>query len=104
LAQLQNPSSPRRWQDETLRLASRKCLLKGCDRYFSPDHPLDRYCRDDCKADAASWRIAMANLQYRQSPGGKEKRRERATRHRFRIKAQTATPIATAKVLLLQLP
>jgi len=45
----------------------------------------------------------MANLQYRQSPGGKEKRREQATRHRVRIKAHPAAPIATAKVLLLQL-
>lgn len=65
----------------------------GCDRYFSPDHPLDRYCGDDCRAAAARWRIAKANLKYRASQNGKEKRREQAARYRVRLHEQAATRI-----------
>lgn len=90
MAQLQNPRSPVGWQAERPRLSTRKCLLEGCDRCFSPNHPLDRYCGDDCKAAARRWRLARANLKYRGSEHGKENRRRQAARYRIRLNERKA--------------
>ena len=90
LAQLQNPSSAWQSQDDSAPTAPRKCLLKGCDRYFSPNHPLDRYCSGDCKEAARRWRIAKANLNYRASENGKLKRREQTARYRTKCKERQA--------------
>jgi len=90
LAQLQNPPSPSSSQAELPRLSTRKCLLKGCDRCFSPGHPLDRYCGEDCKAAARRWRLARANLKYRGSEHGKQNRRTQAARYRTRLKERQA--------------
>ena len=88
MAQLQNPRAHGRWQAGRPRLSRRKCFLKGCDRYFSPSHPLDRYCGDDCRDAARRWQRARANLKYRGSLRGKENRRAQAVRYRDRIKEQ----------------
>ena len=90
MAQLQNPPSPSSSQAELPRLSTRKCLLKGCDRCFSPNHPLDRYCGEDCKAAARRWRIARANLKYRGSEHGKQNRRAQAARYRIKLKERKA--------------
>jgi hypothetical protein len=90
LAQLQNPPASVGWQAELPRLSPRKCFLKGCDRYFSPSHHLDRYCGDDCRDAAERWRLARANLKYRSSQRGKENRRAQAARYRIRLKERKA--------------
>jgi len=90
LSRLQNPPSPSSSQAELPRLSTRKCLLKGCDRCFSPNHPLDRYCGENCRAAARRWRIARANLKYRGSEHGKENRRAQAARYRTRLKERKA--------------
>jgi len=90
LAQLQNHRSPVSWQAEQPRLSTRKCLLKGCGRCFLPNHPLDRYCGEDCKSAARRWRLARANLKYRASDHGKENRRAQAARYRIRLKERKA--------------
>lgn len=74
-------------------------MLKGCDRCFPPNHHLDRYCGDDCKATARQWRLARANLKYRGSEHGKQNRRAQAARYRFRLKERQA-----AEELLSQPP
>ena len=90
MAQLQNPRSAVGWQAERPRLSRRKCFLKGCDRYFSPNHHLDRFCGDDCRKAARRWRLAKANLKYRGSEHGKENRRAQAARYRAAIKERKA--------------
>ena len=90
MAQLQNHRSTIGWQAERPRLSTRKCLLKGCDRCFSPHHPLDRFCGEDCKSAARRWRLARANLKYRASEHGKENRRRQAARYRIRLKERKA--------------
>ena len=90
MVQSQNLPSPHRWQVELVRLSQRKCFLKGCDRYFSPDHHLDRFCADDCRDAARRWRLARANLTNRASQHGKENRRAQAARYRTRLKERKA--------------
>lgn len=90
MAHPQNPPSARQSQDDSARTAPRKCLLKRCDRYFPPNHPLDRYCGDQCKEAARRWRIAKANLNYRASANGKQKRRDQAARYRSKCKERQA--------------
>jgi hypothetical protein len=86
LVQSQILPSPHSSQVELARLSRRKCFLKGCDRYFSPSHHLDRFCADDCRDAARRWRLARANLKYRVSRHGKENRRAQAARYRIRLK------------------
>jgi hypothetical protein len=90
LAQTQNPLPARRSQGEPPRLAPRICLLKGCDRSFSPNHYLDRYCGEDCRDAARRWRIARANLKYRASEHGRKTRQAQAVRNRVRRKERKA--------------
>ena len=97
MAQLQNPLAPNGRQAEHPRLSPRKCFLKGCDRYFSPSHHLERFCGDDCRQAARRWRLARANLKYRSSEQGKENRRAQADRYRTRLKERKAASPATAK-------
>lgn len=96
MALIQNPSSPSRWQGETVRSSPRDCLLKGCDRYFSPNHPLQRFCGEDCREAAKRWSSAKANLAYRGSDNGKEKRREQAMRRRERSKDLAAAAVSSS--------
>lgn len=90
MAQTQNPLPSSRSQGEQPRLSPRKCLVKGCNRSFSPNHYLDRYCGVDCKAAARRWQLARANLRYRDSERGKQARRAQASRHRVRLKERKA--------------
>ena len=86
LAQSQNLLNARQSQGESLKLAPRLCLLKGCERSFNPGHYLDRYCGEACKQAARRWRLARANERYRASENGKRNRRQQAIRYRGRLK------------------
>jgi hypothetical protein len=68
----------------------RACLLKGCERRFRPVHPLTRYCSEECREEARRWREWKARHHYRQSEGGKQKRRAQSRRYRLRSKRARA--------------
>ena len=69
---------------------SRTCLLKGCERRFRPLRPLTRYCSEQCREEARRWREWKARHRYRQSEGGKQKRRAQCRRYRLRSKRARA--------------
>ena len=64
----------------------RICLLKGCEKWFNPDHPRSRYCTDACRAAARDWSIWEAGRRYRATENGKERRREQSRRYRQRVR------------------
>lgn len=72
------------------RPRTRACLLKGCERRFRPAHPWTRYCSKECQEEARRWREWKAQHHYRQSHGGKQKRREQSRRYRERCKQAKA--------------
>ncbi len=72
------------------RPRSRACLLKGCERRFRPLHPRTRYCSEECREEGQRWREWKARHHYRQSEGGKQKRRAQSRRYRLRSKRARA--------------
>jgi hypothetical protein len=68
------------------RPRSRACLLRGCKRRYRPMHPLARYCSEECREEARRWREWKARHHYRQTEGGKQKRRAQSRRYRLRSK------------------
>lgn len=64
----------------------RRCLLKGCERPFHPDHPCSRYCSDACRQAADRWARWRASWRYRRTEAGQERRREQSRRYRERRK------------------
>jgi hypothetical protein len=72
------------WEERVRRPRRRTCLLKGCERRFRPVHPLTRYCSQECRGEARSWREWKARHRYRQSEGGKQRRRAQSRRYRMR--------------------
>jgi hypothetical protein len=72
------------------RPRSRACLLKGCEQRFRPVRPLARYCSPECREEARRWREWKARHRYRQSEGGKQKRRAQSRRYRMHRRAGEA--------------
>ena len=60
----------------------RRCLLKGCERWFVPSRPQARYCSSDCQQAARRWRRWRAAQCYRATEKGKQRRREQSKRYR----------------------
>jgi hypothetical protein len=60
--------------------------LKGCEQWFSPPHPLSRYCSPACAAAARLWSRRRAGQRYRASEQGKQRRRQQACRYRERVR------------------
>ena len=65
---------------------ARLCLLKGCEKRFSPPHPLSRYCSEACVRAARLWSRRLAAQRYRASEQGKELRRQQSCRYRERVR------------------
>ena len=91
---LQHPPNEASHQDVFLVLSVRTprcrlCLLKGCERFFRPAHPLGRYCSSSCKAAARRWSWWRAGRRYRRSDQGRQCRREQCRRYRERRKLQS---------------
>jgi hypothetical protein len=63
----------------------RRCLLKGCERFFRPARPQSRYCSTTCCHAARRWRRWQASRRWRASAAGKARRREQCRRARQRI-------------------
>ena len=72
-------------------LAARRCLLKGCERWFLPHRPQARYCSPACQKAARRWRRWHASQRYRATTNGKQHRRDQARRYRNR--AQQSLPL-----------
>jgi hypothetical protein len=75
---------------------ARICLLKGCEKWFCPHHPRDRYCSDACVQAAWLWSRRQAARRYRASEGGKECRREQARRYRERVRKRREAAVSPA--------
>jgi hypothetical protein len=69
----------RRWHP-----GCRRCLLKGCERWFLPEQPQARYCSRACQHAARRWRRWHASQRYRATTHGKQRRRDQARRYRSR--------------------
>lgn len=63
---------------------ARRCLLKGCERWFQPARPQARYCSSECQQAACRWRRWRAARRYRATPGGQARRRAQSCRYRAR--------------------
>jgi hypothetical protein len=63
----------------------RRCLLKGCGRFYRPSHPQSRYCSDACRLAARRWRRRQASRTWRASEAGKTRRRAQSQRYRQRV-------------------
>ena len=63
---------------------SRECLLKGCGRMFRPEHPMARYCSEECRGKARQWSQWKSRQRWRQSEKGRKKRKQQSVRHRER--------------------
>ena len=70
----------------------RRCLLKGCERWFRPVRPQCRYCSDACRRAAQRWRRWRAQQKYRASGNGRQHRQQQA--RRYRQQRQRARPPA----------
>ena len=62
------PSASRRWHP-----GCRRCLLKGCERWFLPRRPQARYCSPACQAAARRWRRWLAAQRYRATGNGRQR-------------------------------
>ena len=74
---------------------SRRCLLKGCERRFTPARPQARYCSDACRQAARRWRRWQASRRYRASTHGQERRRVQHKRYRQRRRERQAASADT---------
>jgi len=64
----------------------RRCLLKGCERFFDPPHAQSRYCGPVCQEAADRWRHWRASQAWRKTEGGRECRRQQSCRYRQRVR------------------
>ena len=66
----------------------RRCLLKDCERWFTPGGPQARYCSEACRTAAARWRRWKAQQRDRQTAGGYACRGAQSRRRRQRLADQ----------------
>ena len=78
------------------RARSRRCLLKGCNRVYHSEHPLQRYCSETCRQKAKKWHRYKAQQKYRETARGKARRQEQCRRRRKLGKARKAAADAAA--------
>lgn len=75
----------------------RRCLLKGCERFFQPRHPQSRYCGPACQQEARRWRRWRAGRTWRKTEGGRQCRRRQSCRYRQRVRQRRKTERAAAE-------
>jgi hypothetical protein len=83
--QLEKQAAPGR-KPPVCRPRCRFCLLKGCERRYRPAHARQRYCSPQCRQAARTWSEWKAQLKYRATARGKQKRNRQSQRHRKRVK------------------
>jgi hypothetical protein len=64
----------------------RRCLLKGCERFFEPRWPQARYCGPACQQAAKRWRSWRAGQTWRKTDSGRQCRRRQSCRYRQRVR------------------
>ena len=67
-----------------------RCLLKGCEEWFTPARPQSRYCSGECASAARRWRCVKASRRYRASDAGRVRRREQNRHYRQRRRERAA--------------
>ena len=67
---------------------ARRCLLKGCEHWFTPACPQAHYCSKECSRAATRWRRVKASRSYRASKDGRVQCRERNRCYRQRRRAR----------------
>jgi hypothetical protein len=81
---------PRRSQTDSRPISGqprrRQCLLKGCETSFRPTTPLERYCSEECRERAREWSAWCADLKYRTTEKGKQRRQCQSKRYRERLR------------------
>ena len=77
----------RRWHP-----GCRRCLLKGCERWFLPNRPQARFCSPACQDAAQRWRRWRAAQRYRATTHGKQHRSDQARRYRSRREQRSTGP------------
>jgi len=89
-----HPSSYRRGQRDRRRRRcvrrprTRRCLLKGCEQGFRPQHARQRYCSPRCREQARRWAQWKAQQAYRTTAKGKVQRNRQSRRYRERLKTR----------------
>jgi len=68
------------------RPRSRRCLLKGCKHRFRPRQTRQRFCSQQCRKAARAWSRWKAQVNYRATAAGKEKRNGQSRRYRERVR------------------
>ena len=86
MARDQSRRGPSRGQGRVARPGKRRCLLKGCSRWFQSDDHRRRYCSASCTAAARTWARRRAQESYRRSPKGRARRKEQCRSRRRREK------------------
>ena len=66
------------------RLALRRCLLKGCERWFEASRPQARYCSAACREAARRWRRGRRRGGIARRRTGRSSRRAQSRRYRER--------------------
>ena len=69
-----------------LQPRTRRCLLKGCERWFRPRRASERYCSRECRQQARKWSRWKAQKKYRTTQAGREKRKGQSRRYRERVR------------------
>ena len=78
----------RRRRRPVRRPRARKCLLKGCEQWFRPQHARQRYCGEDCQKEARKWAQGKSRRTWRATTAGKQKRNGQSQRYRERRKTR----------------
>jgi hypothetical protein len=76
---------------------ARRCLLKGCERFFQPQWPQARYCGPACQDAADRWRRWRASQTWRKTENGWECRRQQSCRYRERVRQRREAEQAAAR-------
>ncbi len=76
----------------------RRCLLKDCERWFTPSYPQSRYCSRACQEAARRWRRTQASRRYRASAAGRQRRRTQHQRYRQRCRERATAAAAAGTV------
>ncbi len=76
----------------------RRCLLKGCDRWFRPRQRRASYCSPACQKAARRWQRWHAARCYRATDRGKAQRRLQSQRHRSRVRERLAAAALASDV------
>ena len=64
----------------------RRCLLKGCEQHFRPQHAQQRYCSTSCGQAARKWLRWKSQARYRATVPGKKRRNGQSRRYRERVR------------------